>query len=415
MTFHAFRLGHLFGFLAASSVPLAMFATKGLAPVFVAAVIFGLAFLLLEKSPLPRPDWATGLTALAFVLWAALSLSWSVSPAEGIRYLPVLSAMFVGGFFLVGVVSNADADNRRLIDRYVVFGVLAGLVILAIEIWSPLVLTTFFRRLLLGENVIYNYTAANFYKAGACVAAVMLWPALAALWRAGRTSVMALFGLFAGGVIWASDSGAAFLGLAAGAASLAIFLVCPKWAGRLFAAGLTLGILAMPTLPPLLPDPGQLEVDHPGLPNAVYPRIFIWKSAVDYIEQAPIVGLGLNTSRTLSSSESKVTFTIPGTAQSRQTEAIPLHPHNAALQIWLELGVFGAVLISGFVIALIGRIQREVSVFQRGFDIGALMTGLVIWLLAYSTWSSWWQGTLWICAACLAAGTSRRPTGSKTN
>ncbi|CCQ75466.1 O-antigen ligase family protein [Magnetospira sp. QH-2] len=406
MNFRSIHSEYLLGILLALTVPLALFASKGMAPLFVAIALVALGAHVLRRTPWPLPSSGI-LPAIAFFLWAAISLVWSIAPQEGIKYLPALAAMLVGGYLLVTLVASQPERERRTIEKFLMLGVAGGFVILAIEIWSPLAMTMFFRRLVTGEVVQIDYTAPNYYKAGACVAALMIWPALAAVLRRGHKSATVLLGFLGMVIIWASNSGAAMIGSLIGLGALFLFVTWPRWAPRLFAAAVVTVTVLMPVVPPLLPDPGQLEETYPNLPNGLYPRIFIWKSAIRFIDEAPILGLGLNTSRTLSSDNDAVFFTVPGgPGNTRQSEPIPLHPHNAALQVRLELGIPGAMLIAGFAVAVIRVFSRGRAIIDQGFAAAAMISALSIWFLSFSAWSSWWQASIWLCATGLALAPS---------
>ncbi|MGH7030999.1 MAG: hypothetical protein ACREEZ_11290, partial [Stellaceae bacterium] len=94
---------------------------------------------------------------------------------------------------------------------------------------------------------------------------------------------------------------------------------------------------------------------------------------------------------------------------------LPLHPHNAALQLWLELGVPGAV----FFALLVGCLWRALAAakWPRLFAAaagGSLATGFVATFATYGIWEEWWQGTLWfslfvvLVMARVAAGAADR-------
>src|SRR6185503_20527219 len=73
-------------------------------------------------------------------------------------------------------------------------------------------------------------------------------------------------------------------------------------------------------------DYAALERDMPQTDSI---RLDYWSHAIDWIAMRPLKGWGLDASRVFG----------PG---------IKLHPHNAPLQVWLELGVVGAVLAAAF-------------------------------------------------------------------
>ena len=59
-------------------------------------------------------------------------------------------------------------------------------------------------------------------------------------------------------------------------------------------------------------------------------RLWIWSFAGDRIAERPLTGWGLDASRSIPGGKDPIR---PGETW------LPLHPHNASLQLWLELGI----------------------------------------------------------------------------
>jgi len=116
-------------------------------------------------------------------------------------------------------------------------------------------------------------------------------------------------------------------------------------------------------------------------------RLWIWSFVGDRIAEHPLVGWGLDSSRS-----------IPGGKDSiRPGESwLPLHPHNAPLQLWLELGVPGAALFALIVACIWHAIA--VAPWPRMFAAAAgasLASALIACVAAYGIWQEWWIGVLW--------------------
>jgi O-antigen ligase len=120
-------------------------------------------------------------------------------------------------------------------------------------------------------------------------------------------------------------------------------------------------------------------------------RLNIWAFATDRILEHPMRGWGIDASRAFGS-------------------AIPLHTHNAPLQIWLELGAFGAAMAAAFhawivygVVAWTGADRRD-----GAMAAGALVSYLVVGGLSFGVWQEWWLalGALAVIACGVAQKTS---------
>jgi O-antigen ligase len=74
---------------------------------------------------------------------------------------------------------------------------------------------------------------------------------------------------------------------------------------------------------------------------------------------------------------------------------MPLHPHNAALQVWLELGAPGAALFALLVALVWGALARAEWPPLFAAAAGAsLAVAFVGCFATYGIWQEWWLGTL---------------------
>jgi len=82
---------------------------------------------------------------------------------------------------------------------------------------------------------------------------------------------------------------------------------------------------------------------------------------------------------------------------------IVLHPHDDALQLWLELGLAGVLLAAGIWWSTVSRLARA----QRDIGIAAVTASASVYLLFgalnFDVWHEWWLalGALVAVAAAL--------------
>jgi len=132
---------------------------------------------------------------------------------------------------------------------------------------------------------------------------------------------------------------------------------------------------------------------HPGLFAAVDAfkesaghRLLIWRFAGERIAERPVFGWGLDASRS-----------VPGAdVEARPGEKfLPLHPHDWALQAWLELGAPGALLLALFVGWLWLRLASAPwPRLYRAAAGGSLTVVSGIAGAGWGIWQEWWLGTL---------------------
>jgi len=138
---------------------------------------------------------------------------------------------------------------------------------------------------------------------------------------------------------------------------------------------------------------------HGGLIKALRPhvqlswdeRLDIWSFAAAKVVERPWTGWGLDASRTFGS-------------------AISLHTHDAALQVWLELGAVGAVIAAAFWIGvwslIEGLARRDRAAAAAA--AGAAVAYLTIGGLSFGVWQEWWLGLGAMAAvACICLARSR--------
>lgn len=124
-------------------------------------------------------------------------------------------------------------------------------------------------------------------------------------------------------------------------------------------------------------------------------RLAIWQHVAAHLPDHMPFGAGADFSR--SWKEAAPLIDVPGAPVALST--LPLHPHSAFLQIWLELGVPGVVLFAAFVWYGGRAVRRAIEPVPI---IAALMGAATAVLVSFATETSLWQ--VWRLAAIGLAG-----------
>jgi O-antigen ligase len=111
----------------------------------------------------------------------------------------------------------------------------------------------------------------------------------------------------------------------------------------------------------------------PYLSESWMQRLGYWQKAVEWIWARPLPGWGLDASRAFG----------PG---------IRLHPHNAALQIWMELGLIGAVAAAIVWAAIFTGLSRPARSPAAAASAAAAAAYLVFGAVSFGVWQEWWLG-----------------------
>jgi len=246
-----------------------------------------------------------------------------------------------------------------------------------------------------------NFDFATYYGRGATIHAILLAPLSWGLWRAGtRRLAVGQFVLAAICILATHDlSAKVALGGAIGGGLMILALPQLRWA---FLALVALVALGLPLAFPIQLDPAQECWLFAHKKSALH-RIYIWDFVVGQIADKPLLGWGLDSARRMPGGQDTVTLgencpdAIPIVGQK-----LPLHPHNAILQTWLELGAAGIVLGFGGLILTLGAIYVRRRRVVAAVLVASSVAGTLVALVSYGVWQEWFLSALMLSAAVTA-------------
>jgi len=160
--------------------------------------------------------------------------------------------------------------------------------------------------------------------------------------------------------------------------------------------GLVVLALAIPFIIAALPDSQTLWNRNPWIPNSTHHRVTIWKFTADRVMEKPLLGWGMDASRAIPGGEAEL-FVVPppGLGAPHHEQYLPLHPHNAVLQWWLELGGVGVALGLTVLLTMISALSR-LPLPYGGIALGLLAQGVTVAFISFGAWQAWWQAVLWL-------------------
>ena len=376
---------------------LALLAPLGLAPLALLTAV-----LLLATTPRPWRWPPLHLTALLMLtpLLAGLSAAWSQDPPLSLKAAGQIAAIAIA---IVALSVGARSADCRPAAAAALTGVDSGRAVLVIDrlVGNKLI------GLVHGMNfdaMAWETFAQASTKRGTTVIAVLTWPLVAAFIASGRRTLAALALALGGGCVLAGYSSTAVVALLAGLPALALFQFAGRRAGWAASAVLALAVLAAPWAVRQLPPPQRLWDAQPWIPNSAHHRLTIWRFTADRTAERPVLGWGMDASRIMPGGDDaiKVGRIVDGRKWEMFEQMLPLHPHNAFLQWWLELGLAGAAAMTALAGALIAATAR-LPVPRRGLVMAGLTSALVCAASAFGAWQSWWLLSLGL-AALLGAG-----------
>lgn len=383
---HLDKIGH--GFVVA--LPIAMAIANRSSPLFLAcAAVFVLAARLASGAIRFDRSALAGLRTGALVLvlcgfvYPLISLGWAMRPAVGLFTLGEAIIPVVSGAVLV--ISWRAAPPPRWMIRG-----LAGSMLIAAGLIVAELLLDFPLRPLLDRRVgtfIHNRPVVTLF--------LLLGPVLVLVRLQGRRALFwtVLLGIVA--TILISDSEASKLGLLAAAGAFALSYAPFVWVKRL----LTIALLGLIWIQPFfgstvaksMPE-AMIEATKAGHSRE---RIELWQAFSDVSLRYPILGTGFSSSPYIGSH--------PVAAEINPAYRKMLnvgHPHNAFLQVWVELGAVGALLMSALVLWVLRRLSSAPADIRR-VGIMTLMSASAIALVSHGAWQGWWIAAVALATALL--------------
>lgn len=371
-------------------------AHKGLAVLFIIAALSAVTVRVRSQRGLSGFPVGLSLLLAGIVTWGTLSAAWSSEPYSALKQALILSLVFTGGLCLAveGKLMNEAGRNR--LGRYLLTGYLIGLIFLIEET--------------LTNNFLIHLYDPNFPKFslnnGATTLAIAMWPTLIVMWKTGKRSAAYILTAVSISTFAATDSLAAFAGSIAGVCVVAAIRFSPRHSFNALLFILAVGLITAPLLVRTFPTVEKLRKLDDSISYSLIPRVFIWNNTSEKIGEKPLIGWGLNSSRFFSAEIDKVRVW-----NAVWMEPIPLHPHNAVLQWWLELGGIGVLLCGSVLISLLLLIRRYiVDPSHSAISVAALISALSIASVSYGVWQGWWMGAYWLTGTFLAILLTNNPS-----
>ena len=373
--------------------PLSFFFSRSATWVLVAGGLLG--FLVLGRSLIRFFTQPFMLIILAFIALGAVSSLWSLDPLGSLFLtLRLFGNYLLGGSFCALFLNSSRDHLPKILLAFVLGMVLASLLILG--------------DYLLGNpwQNFCNTTSAKAFVPLVLMLTVGAWPAAFWLSRRYHYGVSFLFILSIFCLSFLVDCDTAPVSILVGLlVATCAFVSVPAAVkmGQVLSAVL---ILSLPFLMGAYLTPDRIhQINEKIHIFSHIHRLYVWHDISQKIEKKWALGYGLDTSRhnSLGGEITSWPFTNSnGDKISIRSKAIPMHPHNAPLQWWLELGVMGALLgifMNYQCLRSIRRFSKEGAVFALGLFASS---SCIAWV-NLGFWQNWWLSSLWVVGGLMLA------------
>jgi exopolysaccharide production protein ExoQ len=400
--------GRVIGVVASLIFPVAMYAPKGLAPLLAitALLILVLEFRAVGQALRENPSLWVIIGVLPVL--GLVSALWSLNRPDSLHMSFVLLLTISGGIVLILAARLLSAREVERFKRWFLVSSAIWTVLLFVELLSGGAVIIFIRDLINYPFPEMSHPRQSFNSVMS-VFSLLAWPVLLLAKKPNSNIflVAALIGI--GAALVLSDAKAPAAGVVAGGLAFTVCWFFRRYGARVLVLGIAVLILLAPLVPAQIPDPRTTESELVTLYSTPdIHRILIWNKAADHIRKKPVFGTGLDTVRSLYDKKTQIFYRVihrpTGKMWTFLSEPIPLHPHNAVLQVWVELGLLGALALL-VILGLSTRLIRRLHLGRTSTAVSAgyLVNLIVISNLSYGAWQSWWLSGQFLTAMVLAA------------
>ncbi len=353
--------------------------------------------------------------ASALALWLVLTCLWAVQPVDALSTLAKLAVLMVAAIAAWSAIESLTHRNLRLVQKIIAGG--AGLLcaIYAFEIIFAAPIATAVKEIYMGDlgpgiddatrAMLIEERAHQKIARGMVALGALSFPVGYFIWRRTKSPLFA-------GLWWV---GCLIVAFAAHMSSVPVAMVAALlpmiwiWRfprhGLMHMAGLACAfILAVPLIAQQIDRPERLGIEGTQLDVSSQHRIQIYHYTANLIMERPLTGWGFRAARNMS--DQAPAFVAAGYSEpfnAAQT-ILPLHPHNMALQIWLETGFVGVVLLSMLILIAVARISAaRLSKTQRVMIGGTAGFLFVIANISFGIWQFHWLALMALTAGAVLA------------
>ncbi|MBF0355171.1 MAG: methyltransferase domain-containing protein [Alphaproteobacteria bacterium] len=364
---------------------IAVYASKGM------TLLLGVGACAVLLDPSARKAVVKGslrwpvLTFAPLLLYALATAPWAVNSAYTVLMTARVLGVLAAALILWRTIDALDESMLRNLQRYALVGGLLLLCLVGAELSTDLAFMSWLKNL---ERAPGKNDYVTYINSGVSLLALFS-PQIALITHERLGKVTALsFLLVAALILHLGYASTPVLGFVLAIALILAVILFEGRALKLFGIAAIVGVLAMPfAFENYLVRRGGLQGLEHSIGWSSLHRLHIWSFALERWHEKPLIGWGLDASRDVPGGRTPV----PGFVG---VEYMPLHPHNGALQSWLELGFVGTL---AFVFVL-WRLARGVAgqTNHKAMMAGAALMGgyAAQGMLSFGLWQNWWLASL---------------------
>lgn len=335
---------------------------------------------------------------IVFLSLCLISITWSINTEISINTMVTITVIFLINCIIHDNIQLSYINTTRL-QNSILLSLIIAIIIFTTEKLSNGLLSRIFR------SIFQNDKPVTFYlymlDRGCCLLGLTSWLVIAKFMVDKR--------YYASGILYAvvmylllnSDSLANILAYISSALTfLSIFIFYNMQNLRyLLLKLIKFSVIIVAIATPFIayninPESLAKKYDNVIQDSAIH-RLYIWHFIGHKILEEPILGHGLNASKTLSKNNTDNYVDI----KQYHWSLIPMHPHNSTLQILLELGIAGFLLMLMLLYKWFSILEKH-NKDDKFFVLSSYTCFIhyfIISMISYNIWQTWWLSTgFWI-------------------
>lgn len=376
--------------------PLAFFFSRSATWILTVGGILG--FLTAGKSIIQTARHPFLLSVLSLIVFGGFSSFWSVEPLISLSLTLRLLANFVLGVSWCALLLQQSFERVQTVLRFLIAGVCVAAVLLLVDylLHNP-------------WQALLQISSAKAFVPLAIMLTIAAWPI--ALWFSEKYNplISILFLISMALLLLIIDCDTAPLAIIIG---LIIGSLGYRWVFLTTRFGQIISTVFILSLPFMLSSYLTFERIH-QINEKIHAfshihRLYTWQNISQKIEKKWALGYGLDTSRHETVGGEMKDWLLTKHNGERvfiHTKAIPMHPHNAPLQWWLELGILGALLGAFINYQCLGYIRSLQNSIKAALTLGLFINVSFIAYVNLGFWQNWWLSSLWILGGIMVAFT----------
>lgn len=337
-----------------------------------------LLLMLIAHHPKPVFEMpAISTIAVITMLWFLITCFLSPKPLYSFCSYIGFAVPLFATLYLMPMDKQSREELVKISSSPLFFGLLVAIILFFIEYYSDGFFSTTFRLLVQKKQEVF---VLFWLDRGSVFISILIWIVIGNLIT--RKQKLAALGVYICTIylLYLSDSLAAFVGAIFAGCAYILLHITKMRLGTLMRICFAAYIIAMPILS-YKQNPLELSNNH-SLPDSAKHRLFIWNFVAHKATDNIITGSGFASSRFIATDDDVVDY-----GQYKWC-LLPLHPHNNVMQIFLETGLIGLMLLMLMVDQILKWIIQNKSPLAAACFINYFIVGMI----SFSIWQSWWVG-----------------------